>query len=162
MAQRGSGHAKGKKRQLGFNRRAKRPCTDNRREVVFGRKQERSRPDILCVWLRTTGRRTLRGALAFDDAAQAAHLKSPRLLKRSVRPNSTIRLVPLGLTVNENVLLKERPDMHLGASGCSLLEKNNLRVERIVRGPVTLENFVLYEEREDEEFSLSMPKGSCS
>jgi hypothetical protein len=79
-----------------------------------------------------------------------------------VRPNSTVKLAPLDLSVNENVLLKERHDMHRGASGCSLLEKNNLRVERIVRGPVTLENFVLSEERKDEELSVSMPKGSCS
>ena len=52
--------------------------------MVFGRKQERSWPGILCVGLGTTGRDKLRGALAFDDAAQAAHFKLPRLLKQSV------------------------------------------------------------------------------
>jgi aryl-alcohol dehydrogenase-like predicted oxidoreductase len=40
--------------------------------------------------------------------------------------------------------------------------ENNLRVERIGRGAMTLENFVLYAERKGEEFSLSMPKASCS
>lgn len=88
--------------------------------MVFGRKQEHSRPDILRVWLRTTGRATLRGALAFDDAAQAAHLKSPRLLERWVRSNSIVRLVPLVPSVNENVLLKERSSMDPEASGCRL------------------------------------------
>jgi hypothetical protein len=128
--------------------------------VIFGRKQERSRPDILCGWLRTTGRDTLRGALAFDDAAQAAHLKSPRLLERWVCPSSTVKLAPLDLSVNENVLLKERRDMDpVDFKGC-LLEKNHLPVERNGHRPLNLENLVLYAEREDEESSLGMLIGS--
>jgi hypothetical protein len=43
-----------------------------------------------------------RGALAFDDAAQAARLKSPRLrAERSVRSGGT--LASEGLYVNQNV-----------------------------------------------------------
>jgi hypothetical protein len=70
-------------------------------------------------------------------------------------------LAPPDVAVNENVLLKERPNLHPGASECSLSEKNDPYVERIGRRLINLENDVLYAEQEDEEFSLAILNGSC-
>jgi hypothetical protein len=47
-----------------------------------------------------------RGALAFDDAGQAARLKSPRSKANQVTPNR-IGFRPFNFYVNQNVLYKE-------------------------------------------------------
>ena len=58
----------------------------------------------------------LRGALAFDDAAQAACLKSPRLPGHRHRPISAMRLISVGPSVNENDLANFRDHLEKSAA----------------------------------------------